>query len=109
MAKRCKMFRLISVHVDEIKMIKRRGYFEGARRTTFNLSSRALRYVDPRPAERINVIFFQPPLVGKSLRVSRAVILHNFKLKLRPNTNLIKFQRGYHVPASKFAASCLGN
>jgi len=58
LTKRREVRRFLRVHVDKIKMIERRGHFEGARRTTFDLFARPLRYMDAGPAECVDIILF---------------------------------------------------
>src|SRR5260370_38705183 len=57
---RRKVFSFFCIHVDEIKMIERRRYFEGAGGNPFDRSPRPLRYVNASPAECIDVIFLKP-------------------------------------------------
>src|SRR5580704_3929659 len=74
---------------------------------SFNCFPRSPRYVSAGPAECIDVIFPKSWLFGKGIRISRAVLLNDFELQLRPTAKLIELKgECCHAPARK---SCLGN
>ena len=51
------------VHVDKIKMVERRGHFEGTGGATLDLSACPLRNMNASPAECVDVVFSQPRFV----------------------------------------------
>jgi len=54
------------------------------------LLTTALRNVDARTTERVDIEFLQTFLVGKGCRIGRAVFFNDLKLQLGPDANLIE-------------------
>src|ERR1035437_6784393 len=92
-AKRAKVIGLLRIKVYKIVSIEWRGDFQSPRRTAFNYGAGCLLDVSARPAETVNVVFFQAVRLFEGIGVSSTIFSHDLQLQLRPDADLVKFKR----------------
>jgi hypothetical protein len=89
------MLGFIRLHIDEVKTVERRRYFQRAGRASLDLLARALDDVDTRAAEAVYVVLLEPSAeIVEGFGISRAILLDDVELEDRPRSDFIEADSG---------------